>query len=278
MSTVDKTLGLVSKIRTEHLDIISGVHDLGFNVCHLSAYNPAALSDEIGDHFRKEMKRLDMKVTGFWAGWPGTVAWDFVGGPVTTGLVPPHLREERVAITKHAADFAASLGIGMVMTHIGFVPEDCNDPTYKSLVPVVQDIARHCKSNDQQFCFETGQETPTTLVRLIEDVGMDNVGVNFDGANLIAYGKANPVDAVDILGPYIRQVHIKDSNYPVDTKKLGKEMQLGEGQVDHPALLKKLAGIGFNGPWIIETEFAGETRNAGILKAKAQLTDWLDAL
>lgn len=277
MSTVDKTIGLVTKIRTEHQSIIADVHDLGFNVCHLSAYNPGALTDEIREHFRKEMKRLDMEVTGFWAGWPGHVVWDFLGGPITTGLVPPHLRDERTTITKYASDFAASLGIKMVMTHIGFVPEDCNDPAYKSLVPVVRDIALHCQSNGQEFCFETGQETPVTLCRLIEDVGMDNVGVNFDAANLIVYGKANPVDAVDILAPYIRQVHIKDGCYPTDTKKLGKEMQLGDGQVDHPALLKKLVAAGFHGPWIIETEFTGETRNESILKAKSQLEHWLSA-
>ncbi|KAB0264639.1 sugar phosphate isomerase/epimerase family protein [Microvirga brassicacearum] len=278
MSNIDKKLGLVTKIRNEHSDIISGVHDLGFNLCHLSAYNPGMLTDEIRDHFRKEMKRLDVEVTGFWAGWSGHVVWDFVEGPITTGLVPPHLREERVALTKYASDFAASLGVKMVMTHIGFVPEDCNDSTYKSLVPVVREIAEHCRSNGQDFCFETGQETPTTLLRLIEDVGMENVGVNFDAANLIVYGKANPVDAIDILAPYIRQVHIKDGLYPVDSKKLGKESQLGEGQVDHPALLRKLVAIGFDGPWIIETEFQGDTRNAGILKAKDQLKEWLSAL
>jgi sugar phosphate isomerase/epimerase len=164
------------------------------------------------------------------------------------------------------------------MTHIGFVPEDCSDEKYKTLIPVVRDIAQHCKKNRQDFCFETGQETPTTLLRLIEDVGVDNVGVNFDAANLIVYGKANPVDSVDILAPYIRHVHIKDGWYPVDSKKLGKEAQLGEGHVDHPALLRKLKAIGFNGPWIIETEFQGETRNAGILKAKQQLIEWLTDL
>ena len=49
------------------------------------------------------------------------------------------------------------------------------------------------------------KETPITLVRAIRDVGLDNVGVNFDAANLILYGKANPVDAVEILGPIFKE-------------------------------------------------------------------------
>jgi len=34
--------------------------------------------------------------------------------------------------------------------------------------------------------------------------------VNFDLANLILYGKANPVDAIELLGPYVQGIHAKD--------------------------------------------------------------------
>ena len=43
--------------------------------------------------------------------------------------------------------------------------------------------------------------------------------MNFDAANLVLYGKANPVDAVDLLGPYIQGVHAKDGIYPTDPRK-----------------------------------------------------------
>ena len=39
---------------------------------------------------------------------------------------------------------------------------------------------------------------------------MDNQGVNFDLANLILYGKANPLDAIELLGPYVQGIHAKD--------------------------------------------------------------------
>ena len=37
---------------------------------------------------------------------------------------------------------------------------------------------------------------------MIRDAKMPNLAVGLDTANLILYGKANPVDAVDILGTH----------------------------------------------------------------------------
>ena len=65
----------------------------------------------------------------------------------------------------------------------------------------IRTVAQHCQGNGQYFLMETGQETPTTMSRMIRDVAMPNLAVGLDTANLILYGKANPVDAVDILGP-----------------------------------------------------------------------------
>ena len=67
-----------------------------------------------------------------------------------------------------------------------------SDPLYPGLVASLRYIVRECRANGQTFCFETGQETPTTLLRVFEDLGGENVGVNLDPANLAMYGKANP--------------------------------------------------------------------------------------
>lgn len=41
--------------------------------------------------------------------------------------------------------------------------------------------------------FETGQETPITLLRTILTVNTGNLGINLDPANLLLYGKAKPL-------------------------------------------------------------------------------------
>ena len=119
--------------------------------------------------------------------------------------------------------------------------------------------------------FETGQETPVTLLRTIEEVGTGNLGVNLDPANFILYGKANPVDSLDIIGKYVRGVHAKHGKYPTNGRDLGKEYPLGEGDVNFPEFIKKLKKIGYKGALTIEREISGEKQIKDIMSAKKLL-------
>ena len=104
---------------------------------------------------------------------------------------------------------------------------------------------------------ETGKETPTTMLRALKDVGEPNLGVGLDTANLILYGKANPVDALEILGPYVRSMHAKDGKWPTDPKKLGEEVLIGKGAVDFHKVFAKLHSLGYKGAVTIERETSG---------------------
>ena len=86
---------------------------------------------------------------------------------------------------------------------------------------------------------------------------MPNLGVGLDTANLILYGKANPVDAVDILGPHIRSMHAKDGRWPTDPYKLGEEVLIGKGIVDFHKVFTKLHRLGYTGAVTIERETSG---------------------
>lgn len=139
-------------------------------------------------------------------------------------------------------------------------------------------IVEKCKENGQNFLFETGQETPVTLKRAIQDiekaVGKGNVGINLDPANLIMYGKANPVDALEVFGEYVMGIHGKDGKYPTDGHHLGDEVPLGQGKVNYPAFIAKLKEIGYQGDITIEREISGEEQKKDIRMAK----DLLDKL
>ena len=121
----------------------------------------------------------------------------------------------------------------------------------------IREVARYCKRNGQNFRYETGQETPITLVRAMGDVGLDNQGVNFDLANLILYGKANPVDAIEILGPYLQGIHAKDGMWPTNPKQLGDEVPIGKGKVDFPRIIERLKQLNYRGAVTIEREISG---------------------
>lgn len=270
-------LGLAVKMLEGPSMIIRKVRSFGLSTCHIGIRDPAYYDDDTYAVIAKELKQNGVTATALWAGWPGHVAWDLLDGPATVGLVPYTTRDERAKVIKAGADWAARLGIETVITHLGFVPEDGADPAYTSLIPVLQDIAEHLKANGQTFAWETGQETPTALLRTIEDVGMENVGVNLDPANLLLYGKGNPVDAVGILGPHIRAVHVKDGTYPKNTRGLGEEMIVGDGQVDFPRFLAALSNVGYDGTLCIECEFEGERQANAIQVAKQRLEQWQGA-
>ena len=261
-------LGIILGVSPDPDAAIKRVHDLGFPTCQVSI-------EETGDTaaatLRKALDRYGVEATAAVCGGPGPEVYDFYQGPLTIGLVPRATRRARIARMKEVSDFARKAGIGAVQSHCGFIPENPNDPVYTEAVKAIREVAEYCKKNGQSFRCETGQETPITLVRAIRDTGLDNIGVNFDAANLILYGKANPVDAVDTLAPYIQGVHAKDGLYPTDPKNLGEEVPIGEGKVNFPVLIEKLKKIGYGNPLTIEREIQGEKQTADILAAKAYL-------
>ncbi len=251
-----KDLGLLIKFTSAEtiVPLLQRVVDFGFPTCQISTYVPELYTKENAETINSFCKKHDLELTMLWAGWPGKLEWNFVGGPDTVGLVPKTFRRERTDIIKMGSDFAKLLGIQYVASHAGFIPENMTDPEYPGLIEVLKEIALHCKQNGQVFCFETGQETPITLLRTIEDIGTDNLGVNLDPANLIMYGKGNAVDSLKILGPYVKGVHIKDGLYPTNGRELGLEVPVGKGDVDMPLFLKRLEEIGYSGAYTIEIE------------------------
>ena len=174
------------------------------------------------------------------------------------------------------ADFAHQLGLVNVITHMGFIPENPYDPEFEPLCDAIRTVAEHLKQNGQWLLFESGQETPVTLLRCFETVGCDNLGVNLDTANLILYGKANPVDALDTIGAYVRDVHAKDGCYPVNGHELGRETNIGEGKVDFRAFFKKLKELNYNGFVTIERELQDNQQAEGILAARDYLAKIID--
>lgn len=231
--------------------------NLEINCVQLQSFDPTILTKENAEKVL-EMLGNRIPISSFWAGWTGPKVWDSIDGPITLGLVPTAYREQRLTELKKGADFTSWLGVKNLATHCGFIPEQPCYPEYRQVLAAIKHIAQYCKDRDIFFNFETGQETPVTLMRTIKDTGLDNVGINIDPANLILYGRGNPVDALDIFKGYIRGVHVKDGNYPTDFYALGKERVVGEGSVNFPVFLPKLLNQGYTGDLYIEREISGD--------------------
>ncbi|MHB9133284.1 MAG: sugar phosphate isomerase/epimerase family protein [Armatimonadota bacterium] len=273
MSTL--SLGVFTSLGPEPDKAFGAVREMGLPTCQLGNWRPEEVSQELAERNRAAADAAGVTITLFWCGYSGPAAWNYIDGPATIGLVPPEYRAMRVRELKRGADIANWLGITDMATHVGFLPLDSKDANYIGAVDALKEITDYAGERGVYFNFETGQETPMVLLRCIQDVGNNNLGINLDPANLLMYGNGNPVDALDIFGTYVRGVHAKDGEYPVDGYNLGEEKALGEGRVNFPALIPKLKSVGYTGALTIEREISGDQQIIDIKRAMAVLTPLL---
>lgn len=271
-------LGVMVHLNKNVQEEFKKVKNMGFNTCQLCCWDKSMFNVEYADLVNKAVEETGVEITAFWCGWQGPKVWNFYEGYLTLGLVPSEYRYARMETLIAGSDFAKMIKVRDVVTHVGFIPENPNDADYKSVVEAIKYVANHCKKNEQYFLFETGQETPITLKRIIQDIGLNNLGINLDPANLLLYGKANPVDSLDIFGQYVRGVHAKDGEYPTDGRSLGKEKPLGQGRVNFEKLIQKLKEVGYTGALTIEREISGEQQVKDIEAGKKLLEDIISKL
>ena len=234
---------------------VDKVKALGLPSCQLGW--PPNTPLEVGQALQAAAQAAGVTVTTLWASLPGPAVWNFTEGPSTIGLVPDQWRPERVKALQAAAVVAGKIGIQSITTHCGFIPSWPGDRQYQETVAALKDVLAACTDSGVQFWYETGQETPITLLRTIQDVGYENQGINLDPANLLMYGNGNPVDALDVLGKYVHSVHAKDGFFPTDPNKLGEEVPIGKGKVDFKKVFTRLLELGYTGDITIEREISG---------------------
>lgn len=251
---------------------IADVRALGLRTCQIGFKR---LTPGVTVPMKNALARYEVEATAFSEHGPGERVFNFYEGPKTIGIVPRDTREARIRNLKLAADIATECGIPAIHTHCGFIPEDPNDQLYEESVLAMKQIAGYCKERGRSFLCETGEETPITLRRMIEDVGLDNLFVNLDLANLLIYGKGNPAEALEVLGKLVRGIHAKDGLLPTNTRELGKEAAFGEGRVDFPAVFEHLRRLNYTGAIQIEREISGPERTKEILRSKAFLENLL---
>jgi sugar phosphate isomerase/epimerase len=264
-------IGIMLGVGEDPRESLRKAKEIGVDNVQMGVPPDKYLEGEGLEELRSALKEFGIKVTTVFCGFEGESYADIPTVRKTVGFVPRERRAERIRKAMKISDFAKGIGCDRIAAHVGFIPEDPSDPLYGEVVEAVREVAEYCKGNGQLFCLETGQETAQTLLRFIKDVGMDNIRVNFDPANMILYGVGDPIEALELLKDYVVGVHCKDGKWPTEKDKLGHEVPLGEGDVGIERFIEKLKEIGYTGPLTIEREITGEEQKRDMLKAKALL-------
>lgn len=189
---------------------------------------------------------------------------------VTGGLAPDSTWEQNLQNFRATMPIAHRLGLKLIAFHAGFLPHDEADPNFAKMLRRLATVADLFAGGGIDLGFETGQESAPVLLEVLHKLNKKNVGVNFDPANMILYDKGDPIEALRLLGPAVRQVHIKDAIRTKVPGTWGQEVPVGTGQVDWRAFLSTLDALSFAGDLVIERE-AGDQRVADIRFARQTL-------
>ena len=226
---------------------------LGIETVQIACGDPHHASWDEGDDMPAMAKKASFKLTGAMLGFPGEDYTTPQTIEKTGGFGNPLTRPERLERFKWSLKRVQDLGVIDIMLHAGFIPStsDSGRKSFLQTLETVSQLANNCGVN---VAFETGQETSELLFSTLKELDCSNLFVNFDPANMLLYDQGNPIEAVELLGKYIRSVHLKDANRPKNKGEWGEEVVLGKGQVDMPLFLKTLNRVGFSGPLLIERE------------------------
>jgi L-ribulose-5-phosphate 3-epimerase len=194
----------------------------------------------------------------------------------TGGIVPDEHWEANLALAAAVAAIAQRESIGTVTFHAGFVPHDESDPDYAKLRDRLITLAGVFADAGCDLLLETGQETADDLLAFLDAVGQPNVGVNFDPANMILYGKGDPILSVGKLINRVKNVHIKDATAATTPGEWGAEVPAGTGEVDWSRFFKVLDEASYKGYLVIERE-AGDDRAGDIATARDLVIERLPA-
>lgn len=194
---------------------------------------------------------------------------------VTGGVVPDATWEQNWANAQQTVKIAASLGIRFVAFHAGFLPHDPADPAFDKLVGRVRRLGRLFGEQGITLGCETGQETAAVLKAFMENLNEPAVMVNFDPANMILYNNGDPVEALRVVGRWVRGVHVKDATVTPVPGTWGDEVPVGTGQVNWPAFFAALDENDFSGYLCFERE-AGDQRVADIRTGRLFIENMLE--
>lgn len=153
---------------------------------------------------------------------------------------------------REAIDMAAEWKCPYVVCIPGPVNSLINPPVQWMLdwfVEGMKQLVDHAKGTGVQLLLEN---VPFTFLPTAQDMKETaalidpSVGVNFDICNS-AFIKEDPAEAIRLLGPLVRNVHISDSGYGDF-----KHERLGTGIVEPGPVAKALADIGYDGATVLE--------------------------
>ncbi|MBT5873921.1 MAG: sugar phosphate isomerase/epimerase [Candidatus Latescibacteria bacterium] len=159
-------------------------------------------------------------------------------------------RDKLVNILSRGLEIAESLGVDGLLLHPGSLePGVSYIKTWNNFRDALKTLAPEAESRGCSIGVENVWNkfilSPLEACRFVDEVGSSAVGIYIDVANMILYGY--PEMWIHDLGSRITKVHVKDFR-----RRDHAWVQLMDGDVDWPAVMRELRNIGFDGALVSE--------------------------
>lgn len=256
-------------LRTDIAEVAEAMNKIGIDHVHL-AVRPA-LQDK-GSQYLSQVQQQNWTISCTMIDFPQEDYSTLESIKRTGGIAPDQYWQQNRELFLGAADVTVTLGVKYLSMHAGFIDE--TNPAYaQKFYDRINCLADAAGDNNIMLLLETGQEAAQELRHFLEKLNHPAIGVNFDPANMLLYDKGTPIEAVRILAPWIKHIHIKDAIRTEHPGAWGTEVPWGSGQVHPEEFLKTLEEIGFDGCLAIERE-AGDDRFRDIKLAAERLQNF----
>jgi sugar phosphate isomerase/epimerase len=242
------------------------IAEAGVDCVHLAI--APSLADN-GNQYLAKVAKNKLKITAAMINFPQEDYSTLESIKATGGIVPDDCWPANRELALKAIELTAELKVRFLSMHFGFIELES-----KKLLDRAKMLADKAGEHKVTLLMETGQESARELRDFLEKLNHPALSVNFDPANMILYGKGNPVEAVGILGPWIKHVHIKDALQTKTPGTWGSEVVWGTGEVGADKFLRALKSAGFAGALAVERE-GGDNRLDDIKEAVNMLRQFV---
>lgn len=182
--------------------------------------------------------------------------------PTRRPLQDPDRLEQRLNALKESMQFAAQLKAKVVTLRTGRVATEPDAEETKTLVSILNDLARHGNHVGVTLALSPSSDQPETITRVISAVNEGPIGINFDPASFVMSGD-KPADAFRALHAQVSHVVVRDA---IRDAYSGVEVAMGRGEVPWDELLALLDESGYPG-WLTIDRLQGDNRPADVARA-----------
>ena len=264
----DWPVGVCSwSLQTDVAGVAEAMNRLGIGHVHL-AVRPAV--QERGNDYLAAVRKQSWTISSTMIDFPQEDYTTLESIKATGGIGPDEYWQDNLHLFLDAVEVTAQLGVKYLSMHAGFIDDSQAEYTGK-FYDRIKHLADAAGRKQIMLLTETGQESAHQLRRFLQELNHPAVGVNFDPANMLLYDKGEPIEAVRLLKPWIKHIHIKDAIRTKQPGTWGTEVPWGQGQAGGDAFLKTLREIGFQGVLAIERE-SGDDRFGDISLAVERLS------